>query len=392
MGITTDEHSPIGGSVAHRFIYCPAAPGRSKDIPDESGPDADRGVFAHGVGEMVLREGIKEVDRALIKSLDTAKVYVAEYGEMVGHVQKYVDAVRNVMESGDSFYVEHETALPWLHPDLWGTVDAWVLKPQQKHMYVIDFKYGFLTQEVIDNPQLKYYALGLLGEGNPLGIERITLVIVQPRATHPKGPVRIWEISVEELIAWGNEVLAPAAKATDDPSASVNVGPWCKYCPANTKTCQGVTEVAMSLPVVSNATMDEAMLVKVLEFSALYEPWIKKIKAGALQILVSGGHVPKHKLVRSNTSRRWVNEIAALPQLKCLHGDKVLRPYREELKRFGVLEKELPKGALKGLLVKPQGSLVMVPENDPRETEAVSPGGGFLTPIREEPTKKKESS
>ena len=413
-------HSPIGGSVAHRFINCPAAPGRSKGLDDENSLAADEGSFAHYVGQQILIHGQVEVTSQAVINYEPVfnvqpdrgtppKEYVlGMYGqsatEMAGRVQKYVDTIRSfiVDPAKDILWIEHKVILEWLHPDLRGIVDASVHKEAQKGLIVTDYKDGYVPVEVVDNAQLKYYALGELGKDNPRGIERVSLCIVQPKANHQDGPVRYWEISAEELIKWGYEVLAPAARATDLPNAPIKVGPWCKYCPANTRTCQGVTETALTLApyVAGKEVMDEATLVKALDFIEMFKDWAPKIQAGATHSAKNGTKIPGRKLVRAITNRKWANEEAALQQLKCLHGPSVLQEPKEKLKSFTVLGKELPEGALTGLLEKPEGALILVPEKDSRKEVIAEPGAVFaevakpsaVQQMTDEYTKKKESS
>ncbi|WP_164243209.1 DUF2800 domain-containing protein, partial [Stenotrophomonas maltophilia] len=63
------------------------------------------------------------------------------------------------------------------------------------------------------------------------GVEKITSVIIQPRAYHKDGAVREETIDLFDLYEFESE-LAVAAQATDDPNAPLVAGEHCKFCPA----------------------------------------------------------------------------------------------------------------------------------------------------------------
>ena len=147
------------------------------------------------------------------------------------------------------FWTEEKLYATWLDKDLFGTGDHVAREPLGR-VWVHDYKNGVNLVEVKDNPQFKIYALGAVGEGNPTMAETVIMTVVQPNAIHPDGPVRHDEISVDDLLYWGNSVLRPAAQKCHQGikdydtmgcvawrEAYLHPGKWCKWCPVEA-TCQ----------------------------------------------------------------------------------------------------------------------------------------------------------
>jgi hypothetical protein len=150
---------------------------------------------------------------------------------MVEAVQVYLDTIRGILAKnpGAELRIEHKFHLASLHEDLWGTCDCVIVLPFER-LIVLDYKHGQgVAVDAEENSQGMMYARGA-AEGEDL--EDIEIVIVQPRAPHPQGPVRSWNISRTDLFTWADEVLLPAALATNDPNAPLVAGSHCKFCPA----------------------------------------------------------------------------------------------------------------------------------------------------------------
>jgi hypothetical protein len=257
---------------------------------------------------------------------------------------------------------------------MFGTNDACLLIPFTV-LYVYDFKYGQgVAVEAENNKQLMYYALGAL-EGND-DINEIELVIVQPRAFHPKGPVRRWRVSREDLMAFRAELIAHA-KATEAPDAPIVPGEWCKFCPA-LAVCKGVQKKAIEIAKADFTAVNPAarlpepehlttgQLATVLANADLLSDWLKGVEAYAQGLLEAGRQMPGFKLVRKKTNRKWLDE------------DKVVRTFSGTLKRDDMfdtklkspaqLEKLVGKDALEGLTFFPDGGPTVAPMTDKRES------------------------
>jgi Protein of unknown function (DUF2800) len=216
-----NEHALLSASGAHRWMACPGSIRLSEGIADRTSAYAEEGTAAHEIAARCLRA----------RRRDAAAI--ADDPGLASAVEIYLDAVLGSIERGDRLLVEQRVDLGPLNPpiEMFGTCDALVIKPKRRQLHVFDLKFGAgVPVEIERNPQTRYYALaGLLAAG--CGIDTIEIVIVQPRLTHPAGPVRREILLALELTLWGRELLAAAHRALA-PEAPLAPGSWCRFCPA----------------------------------------------------------------------------------------------------------------------------------------------------------------
>src|SRR5262249_15513024 len=133
--------------------------------------------------------------------------------------------------AADAYWVEFKISAPNVSEWFYGQLDFGAVG---EFVDITDLKMGMgIVVEPDDNPQLKYYAYGLI-DANPEWPDdmRVRLRIAQPRIEyHPDGPVREWWTTVGEIRAWVKAELVPAMmRAQID--GSLVAGPWCRFCPA----------------------------------------------------------------------------------------------------------------------------------------------------------------
>ena len=239
---------------------------------------------------------------------------------------------------------------------------------------VYDFKYGAgVAVDVTDNTQLMYYALGAAhGET----YDEVELVIVQPRAQHPDGPVRRQRMWVAELDRWADQVLLPGAEATEDPEAPTNAGEWCRFCPAMA-ICPAQKEVAVrsaqfafqdkpQAPPMA-ASLAPSELRQILDKAPMIEAWLESCREHA-RLLLEQGADPNdlgYKLVAGRASRKWIDEADAEKFLTTLDID----PFEHKLKSPAQAEKALRGPAKKALedMVQTVRGVQLAPLSDKRE-------------------------
>jgi len=223
------EHSPLGASGAERWMNCPGSHVilKTLDLPASDDTDfAREGTAAHTAAAYCLRNGI---DAWEIEG-QTFDGYVVD-GEMRDSIQLYLDTLAEVRtEHGKKVITElvENRISGDFNPLFFGTVDSGIVG--QEIIDITDFKYGAgIAVDAFENAQLKYYGVGLLEKF--MGATRIRLRIVQPRAFHVDGPVRVWETTTKELREWKRTTLIPAmARAEVD--TTLVPGDWCRFCPA----------------------------------------------------------------------------------------------------------------------------------------------------------------
>ena len=84
--------------------------------------------------------------------------------DMADSVQTYLNHVRSYPDRNQSnWFVERSFHCPDIHPLFYGTADNVFFDEPERHLYVDDYKHGAgIIVEADDNPQGKYYAIGVL--------------------------------------------------------------------------------------------------------------------------------------------------------------------------------------------------------------------------------------
>lgn len=377
------EHSVLGASGAKRWMSCPGCINMCKDIPSSTSVYAEEGTAAHNVAEhcLLLRQRATELEEGVdaFKADFPGKKYITP--EMLKHVDVYLDAIYEDLKEGMEMAVEKKFNLDWLHPGMFGTNDCGLAEAFGT-LYIYDLKFGKgVGVEVYNNPQLMYYGLGAAYGKD---FEYVEMVIVQPRYSHPEGPVRRFKMRTEELIKWGKEVLLPAAKATQKPDAPLKAGPWCSdaFCPVLTSkkvTCPELTKQALEVAKQDFSAVSEGTeivfpaaetltpleLSRVMNFQKMMSTWIKDVYATALGSAESGITIPNHKLIRKTKNRSWIDEQRVEQNFAYLKDDlygprKLKSPAQMEkvLKDKGV-----DKNALEGYHEKKEGDISLVHES-----------------------------
>lgn len=338
-------HSKLGASVAHRWTNCPGSVSFCEGAEDKTSVFAAWGTAAHEVGERCLKGNeTANVYYDRVFTIDGFKIVCDE--EMVETVDVYVDYVRSIAYGG-VLEVEKNFSLEQVHPGMFGTNDALVYNAEKKHLYVVDLKGGQgKAVEVVDNAQLKYYALGALLANPHWGVETITLVIVQPRAAHRDGPIRTWDTTPLDLMMWGDN-LADLAKRTQEPDAPLVAGDWCRWCPRE-GTCPAnkaaAIKGAMADFAAHPADLSEEDLVAILREAGRIEDWVRAVKSYAFEKLQKGDAVPGYKLVAKRAQRRWNSaEIDIVEAVTSVVKVEEGQLYKHELKSPAQIEKLLPK-------------------------------------------------
>lgn len=389
-------HSTIGPSAASRWMNCPGSVALCATLPKRTSTYADEGNAAHALGEKYLRNAVINLDsnkgRWLVQDgkdwyLESAKpksgVAFEVTQDMIGAVQVYVDHIDGI--ESDHKYYEQKLDMGWLHPGIFGTMDCGILDGEMLH--VIDYKHGAgVAVEVENNPQMMIYGLGAIGkDARKTTVKTVRLTIVQPRKSHPDGPVRHWDIDVADLMDWAENVLIPAAKATELENAPFVPGEkqcrWCEAskqskCPALLGAVQDVAGMSLISPIIETprlpdpASLTAADKARVLALAGLLETWIENVRASALEEAQAGVQFPGLKLVHKITRRKWKDEATTAAYLSGM-GDQI---WETKLKSPSQIEKLLGKGgkdAIAQLTESPLGDLTLVPESDRRR--AVDP-------------------
>lgn len=318
-------HSLLSPSAAYRWTECPAS-AKINHLAAQSGqappPSAAalEGQHAHSLAEQWLKSGHDHtnppaaVDEVLQRSDDP---------DLRPALETYVNTVRSIAARGELLGIERRVAIPFLPPEngkaQGGTVDALAYDASAKTLYVIDLKYGYVPVEVrrpdgSPNHQLGLYAAGALYE-TAYPVERVNMVIVQPRAHHWGGTVRWHEVSVPDLMAHVPEYRMAAEKAMAADLEDRVAGDWCRYCavagqcPAQLAmaqaTVQSLIQDDMQVDVAPIRVMDNEALSWVLKNRKPIEQFLEAAETEALLRIGKGETVPGFAKGSVNTRMKF---------------------------------------------------------------------------------------
>ena len=311
------QHSPLGGSAAHRFMHCPGSITLGAGAEEqETSHYAQRGTAAHNVAAHALEAGNDAWEYVGHTCPETG---LTVDQDITDAVQIYLDAMRE--RAGDAtMLIEHPFQCPDLHPLYQGTVDCGWFEDRTVHVY--DYKNGAgVIVEARNNPQCLYYACGLLEHLDAWeDVDKVVVGIVQPNAPHAFGHVRTWEITVSDLMKWLDDELLPAMHTATE-SDMTNAGEWCRFCPAAGKACPAMLEIVVEMEVLMEkamrqgvAALSNAELVRVLDLGHVFRIHHTAAQKVALAKLEGGAKLKGWKLVKGRGNRVWKEGAADLAE------------------------------------------------------------------------------
>lgn len=377
-------HSKIGASSMYRWSACPGSVRLSENVPKTSSKYAEEGSAAHAFAEHCLRHGYaasRFVGQILYMPKDgppevrskipghtfPGDLFVPISDDMIEAVAVYLDAVRSSIGVGDTFTFEQRFDLSEVHPGCFGTADAVVRQPKTATLIVYDYKHGAgVPVNVVENPQLKYYALGaLLASNHPA--RRVRMTIVQPRCDHADGPVRSYEIDALDLLDFKADLKA-FAEATEKPDAPLVPGDHCRFCPA-AALCPALSQRAQSMAKLEFAPSqpyDPAVLKLALDSREPLKAWLKALDEFAYAEAEAGRTPPGYKLVAKRANRDWRDEGDVVEFLQDLgvKPDVIFAP--RKVKSPAQLEKAIDAAMLEPFIVKESSGHVLVAASDKR--------------------------
>lgn len=366
-------HAKLSASGASRWATCPGSVQMEEGIPDRESIYAQEGTLAHEMSELKLKHYLdlkgfgKRKLNAAIKKLKENELYQAE---MDSYTDTYVDFIKEKALSFPSNpYIEIEKRVDfsrWVDGGF-GTCDCILIHGST--LSIIDLKYGKgVPVSAGQNEQLILYALGAYDAFNLIyNLDKIELNIVQPRINN----FSTWEISLTELLLWGDYFKVQAEKALGGNGELVPSAKACKFCKAR-DICTARAENNLSLESEINLKPNEIPKDKLYEYISRGEDiakWVADLKAYALDMCLKGVDVKGLKAVAGRTSRSWTNQDEAINKLIEGGIDEAII-YDKVPLTLAKLEKALGKQqftALVGdLVVTSEGKPTLVFENDKR--------------------------
>ena len=325
------DHSSIPPSGLNRVVQCTGSLlfSRDSELPELSNEESEIGTCAH---ELAANP---QYESPLIDD------------EMREAVKGYVEYCEKVSSSSMVKHVERRVSIPRVHADCWGTLDYGTLVGRTLH--VIDLKYGYRHVEVFGHKPMIAYAGGLINEiGN---VDKIVLHIYQPRAHHPDGIARTWELTPHELDCELEFISVRVHEALTGGEFKTGVAcykcPRLHDCPAATAASYNAIDVVMS----STASVNGESLQLGRDLIAIEnaERVLNDRKSALKEVLqfriASGKPCPTHTIESKLGNRAWSvseAEVCAMAQMEGIddtHNLKLKSP--AQLEKAGVDKKTI---------------------------------------------------
>lgn len=399
------EHSPLGGSGAHRFMVCGGsfllhrALYEAGELEETTSEYAEIGTGAHELGARCLTEN-REPFEYIGEEFNGYKVGVPD-GISLDAVSVYVDHCRGLMPPDGTGRLMIETSLahPEVHPYLKGTVD-WCHWSSRRGLFLRDYKNGEgVGVSAVNNEQLLYYAFLVildnpwLRDSAPKDFP-VSLGIVQPNFYGVFEEPDIWETTLGRVTEWGQEKLIPRMNelviTQDVDSDDFVTGSHCQFCPV----LLDCPKMQAAFRAYAKGSEEVIEMLTDTELDAFYAQrenarrFMNALETTVKARLIGGSEIPSAKLVETRTSRTW--KPGAEVALKAAFGDNAYDP--RKIKSPAQIEKLSSRG--KEMAVewgfKPDAAkLSVAPLDDPRPavkgTSNERAFAAFAKPVEDEP-------
>jgi hypothetical protein len=369
-----DIHARLSASGAKKWINCPGSIQLEENFEDKPSQFAEEGTNAHALGEAKIRLATKEYNRTkyhnAIRNLEITEDmedYAESYKNYV--IERYNSALQKTPDA--ILMLEQRLDFSKYVPDGFGTGDAVIIA--EGKLEIIDLKYGKGVEvSAVDNPQLRLYALGAYEAFDMLyGFDTVEMTIYQPRLDN----ISSENISVAELLEWGESVKKAAQLANDDNVIECVAGKHCDtgFCKAR-PVCRAYAEERQKMAVYDfkpPAMLTVAEIADIIEQSASLEKWAKLVCDYALeQAYKHGVEYPGYKVVEGRSNRKYSKPDSEVAKILTDNGYQESDILVHKLKGITDIEKLLGKKTFAEVLgsyvVKPPGKPTLVCSEDKR--------------------------
>lgn len=428
MGGEDREHRLYSPSQMERISLCPGSVELNKRAPArETSKYAIEGTKAHDVLEAALRNNVR---RALEAHREYSSVCMEDFdSDFYYSLQVALNYIYDILDDypDAELYIEKfvDPPCPSAPGETGGYCDVAIFIPSLAWLIILDYKHGAgVAKQAKGNTQVKQYGAGFLFQDNPVvdpeAVDKVTLVIAQPRAFHTDGHIREYDTTPFELYEYLDE-MDGYVRAALAPNAPLNPGEdQCRFCNARTicpaREAAGLQTAVnvhfasiydVKAPEIPNPKlMDVARLEYIAQAAPMLRKFLDDVDAHLEELLRGGVELQNFKLVDTQAKRQWhgdENKIAF--QLAALADVDISEVYRTQLititdaqrmvveafksrvgrghKKQAAEEANIAMAQL--TLKQSSGTLKMVPMDDPapavnraaRDFEGI---GGLLTP------------
>ena len=377
------KHAVLSASGAHRWLECPPSARLEESFEDRPSESAKEGTLAHAIAEAKVRNMLidplpKRSFNKILKDFTNNSMYQKEMDALTDEYAEYIREIMLSYTQKPYIAVEVKLNLSTYIPEGLGTADCIIISGNDLH--IIDLKYGKnVPVSAEDNPQLKLYALGAVGEYELFyDIQSIHMHIFQPRNKNGGGT---FTTNVQELKAWG-ESIRPTVKMAYMGLGEQKAGPWCGFCKAkpicqkHAEKCRELAKLDFKKPEL----LSREEIGQILQTAKDVASWAKALEEYALSEVLKGNDVPGWKAVEGRKTRVWTDMDMVFKKLTSSGVSEEILWTKSPL-TLAQVEKEIGKkefNALVGDMVTTStGKPTLVPDSDKRESIKIKAADEF---------------
>lgn len=390
-----EKHALLSASSANRWLMCTASARFEEGLPESTSSYAEEGRLAHAIAELkTLKKFTLVSGKTYNTRLNKLKKEPNYDPEMDKHTDLYLEhLVEQAMlyDSIPAVAAEIKVEFSDYVPEGFGTCDNAMIGGDT--LSITDFKYGKgVPVSAENNPQMRLYALGALKRYFPVygdTIKKVRMSIDQPRLDSYSTE----EITVEELLAWGESIKPIAFKAFAGMGEFIP-GEHCRFCRgkaqcrARANTCTALEDFKDCIPM-GKATPEELAQAEAdgqdgIPINLLTDAevgdllirgqqliqWYKDLEEYATKTLLDGKPIEGWKLVAGRSVRTFTDQDAAIAAVIAAGYDEAL-VYERKPKTLTELEKLMGKAdfaaKIGSYVVKPLGKPTLALATDKRE-------------------------
>ena len=244
--MTNTNHSKLPPSSAARRMACPGSRAMEERYGRNDESEASQeGTLAHECAAHYLKNSTSPTF--------SENISIRWLQEMIDGAKDYAETVTRFI-TFDNLHVEERVNCDNIHPDMWGTPDAWGLSYSGDgitnltvELHVFDYKFGHTPIDAFENWQLIAYACGIVKDHPE--ISGFYLHIIQPRDYISLSRHKVWHLNGREFQDYKQRLINSEYEAMSLHPV-LKVSDQCKYCkarsacPALRNAAFGATETA----------------------------------------------------------------------------------------------------------------------------------------------------
>ena len=373
------KHATFSASSAERWINCPGSIHMTGLFPSTSTPAAEEGTLAHELAALMIegarRDALEAIEEKVTRFYEANPDLKDSFANMTRTLDPYIDFVARehqealAADPAAVLLTEQRVDFSNIVPGGFGTSDVVIIGGGR--VTVIDLKYGKgVPVSARDNPQIRLYAIGAINAFDLVyDFDRVKMVIYQPRLDS----VTEEELPVDDLKAWAEAIVKPAAEAAASDDPPYHPGDWCAshFCPG-AGVCRARADYILALERHAGtdpALLTDAELADVLGRLEPLQKWAKAVSTYALGEMQTGHAIPGWKIVEGRSNRTFTDEDQVVAAAVKAGFDKALL-FKSSLIGITDMEKLMGKKQFKevlgALVVKLAGAPKLAPESDER--------------------------